>query len=88
MSHKFSGGKTEKGPPRLRAKEVENLEGEAFLEEGVILCQSMGCPRDAGNQGWILKIGAKPGRALNAFIRNFDFTWLAVRKYSRLSGGQ
>lgn len=57
--------KEKKGPSRQRAQGVRSPKGEGSPEGDVILCQSMGCPRDAGNQGWML-------------YRDWSQTWVRV----------
>lgn len=64
------------------------MEGEAFPEGGMVLCQSEGCPRDTGDRGWVLyRDWGQTRETPNAIRRHSDFTWQAAGKYSRLSGG-
>lgn len=46
--------KKRKGTSQAEGTGGESPKGEGSPEGDVILCQSMGCPRDAGNQGWML----------------------------------
>ena len=74
---------------RQKRAETFQTEGKAFPEAGMILCQSVGCPRDTGDQGWTLhRDWGQTWETLNAIRRDFDFTWLVVGECSPLSGGE
>lgn len=88
MSQMSSDGKRGKGPSRQKAQWGESSEGEAFPEGGIPSAGTGDAHETRGTEAGHYRDEGQTWEPPNAIRRNFDFTWLAVGTYSRLSGEQ